>query len=211
MNLPNKISTFRILLVPIIFILIVVIKPLNSGSFNLSIDIKGSYYSFLLPVTWLIAGVLFLFASFSDWLDGYIARKYDMVTNSGKLLDAIADKILVNAVLIAFLYESIIPVWIVFVLIIRDFCVDALRLVLSTNGKRVLSANKIGKYKTALLMIGLFILFFVNRFTLNCKGNILPEFNFINQLLLIPMYFASILSIYSGIYYFVTNFKLLKS
>ncbi len=206
MNLPNKISVFRILLVPIIFILII-ISQINIIK-NIYIHIGDGYK---LPIALFVSGMLFIIAALSDFLDGYIARKYDLVTSSGKLLDAVADKILTNAVLIGFLYINIIPVWIVFILIIRDFCVDALRLVLSSSKERkILPAGKLGKYKSALIFIGLSILFFINKNAFNFDYKHFAE-HIYDQIIWLPMYVACILSIISGFLYFKGNLSVLKS
>ncbi len=204
MNIANKISIFRIILVPIIFILIVLVPLINE--FNIKLGDKVGY-SYNLPILWIIAVFLFIIASFSDFLDGYIARKYNMVTNTGKLLDAIADKILINAVLIALLYESIIPVWVVFIIITRDFCVDTLRLVLLSNQKIALAANKLGKFKTTVLMISIIILVFVNTYTINYNNIKIGMYSWINQVVLIPLYIGTLLSLASGINYFILNVK----
>ncbi len=206
MNLPNKISVFRIILMPIIFVLI----SISSINEIVKINFNINNFKYEIPITLLISGILFLICIISDWLDGYIARKYNLVTNLGKLLDAIADKILVNSVIIGFLFLEILPVWIAFILIIRDFIIDALRLTLSIKKNHILPASKIGKYKSAIIMVGLFILFFFNYKILSINDNKISKYNIINQLLLLPIYIGSILSIYSGINYFLINYKILK-
>ncbi len=207
-NIPNIISLIRIILVPIIFTLVVLIPTIHTYVIN--VKMKNYYYR--IDILWIISGILFIIAALSDWLDGYIARKYNLVSDSGKLLDAIADKILVNATLIAFLYENIVPVWVVFLFITRDFCVDALKFILATKKDKIVAASKLGKYKTAFTMLGISLLFFINKMTIvNDLGNSITNmYSLNNQLLLIPIYIGVILSIWSGLHYFFSNIKFLK-
>lgn len=200
MNLPNAISLVRIILVPVIIVLMLI--NWNQGF------VLNNYH---LTIAWLIAGVLFIVAALSDFLDGYIARKFNKVTTFGKFFDAIADKFLTNAVLIVMSYVGIMPIWITLVLILRDFLMDALRQILATKNV-VLAANWYGKWKTAFQMIGLAILFFVNYQSFN--GSVsgtghYDQYGLINQLLLIPIYIATLLSLYSAIVYLSLNYKYL--
>lgn len=200
MNLPNVISLVRIILVPVIVVLMLV---------NQNHVLSINHYH--LSVTWLIAGVFFIVASLSDFLDGYLARKLNKVTNFGKFFDSIADKFLTSAVLIVMSYVKIMPIWITLVLILRDFLIDALRQILATK-KVVLAANWYGKWKTAFQMLGLTILFFVGykNFNGNVSGNgLYDQYGLINQLLLIPMYIGTILSLYSAGVYLSLNYKYL--
>nr|WP_232501293.1 CDP-diacylglycerol--glycerol-3-phosphate 3-phosphatidyltransferase [Mesoplasma melaleucae] len=152
--------------------------------------------TFKITLTMLLAGVVFIVASFTDFLDGYLARKNNQVTDFGKLFDPIADKLLVNSVLILFASSiSIISVWITLILILRDIFVDFIRMILSSKGV-TLSAGIFGKLKTIFQMIGLSLLFFVSSFTFNFE--VWQE-----QLVLIPMYIAVAFSLYSGVDYFL--------
>lgn len=197
MNLPNTISLIRIILVPIIVVLMLV-------NWNQTLIINNYH----LTIAWLIAGVLFIVAILSDFLDGYLARKLNKVTTFGKFFDSIADKFLTSAVLIVMSYMKIMPIWITLILILRDFLMDALRQILATKNV-VLAANWYGKWKTAFQMIGLTILFFVNyqSFKGSASGTgFYDQYGLINQLLLIPIYIATLLSIYSAGVYFYLNY-----
>lgn len=131
MNLPNKLTMFRIFLIPFfVFFLLTDLVP-------------GSNY---------IALGIFALASLTDLFDGKIARKYNLVTNFGKFMDPIADKLLVAAALIAFVETGAIPAWIVIILIAREFVVSGFRLVASDAGI-VLAAGWSGKFKTAIQMV----------------------------------------------------------
>ncbi|AST91993.1 MULTISPECIES: CDP-diacylglycerol--glycerol-3-phosphate 3-phosphatidyltransferase [Sutcliffiella] len=137
MNLPNKITVSRILLIPIF--LIIMLAPLDWGTLQIG-DV-------LIPYTHLVGAVIFIFASVTDWVDGYYARKLNLVTNLGKFLDPLADKLLVSAALITLVELEMAPAWIVIIIISREFAVTGLRLVLAGEGE-VVAANMLGKIKT---------------------------------------------------------------
>lgn len=202
MNLPNKITLIRLILVPIILVLMLLV-PVNENLYNVfskTIDI-GNYH---LPILWIFAGVLFIIASLTDFLDGYLARKYNLVTTFGKFFDPIADKFLVNGVVIVMSVANIIPVWITIIIILRDVFVDAIRMFISSKAI-VISANKWGKLKTIWQMIGLTLLFFANHQFFTTIG----PYHWINQLFMIPMYIAVFFSLLSGIIYFIQSKKYL--
>src|SRR5690625_6897374 len=111
MNIPNKITLSRICLIPI-FILILSV-PFNWGEWQ-----SGDYH---LQVTHFVAGIIFLVASLTDWLDGYYARKYNLITNMGKFLDTLTDKILVSAAFILLIYIYLTTDWIVIIIFYRAF------------------------------------------------------------------------------------------
>lgn len=136
-NLPNKITVSRIILIPVFLILM--LAPLNFG--DLSIGSES------IPYAHLIGAIIFIIASVTDWVDGYYARKYNLVTNLGKFLDPLADKLLVSAALIALVELDLAPAWIVIVIISREFAVTGLRLILAGGGE-VVAANMLGKIKT---------------------------------------------------------------
>ncbi|MBQ3665429.1 MAG: CDP-diacylglycerol--glycerol-3-phosphate 3-phosphatidyltransferase [Lachnospiraceae bacterium] len=138
MNLPNKLTLFRVFLIPF-FVL-----------FMLA-DITGDMDQY-------IAVGIFIVASLTDMLDGHIARKYNMVTNFGKFMDPLADKLLVCSAMICLIGEKL-PAWIVIIIISREFIISGFRLVASDNGV-VIAASWWGKYKTVSQMTMIILLIF---------------------------------------------------
>ncbi|MEH6994717.1 CDP-diacylglycerol--glycerol-3-phosphate 3-phosphatidyltransferase [Neobacillus drentensis] len=137
MNVPNQITISRILLIPIF--LIIMLAPFEWGNMHLlGVD---------LPVTHFVGALIFIFASSTDWVDGYYARKYNLVTNMGKFLDPLADKLLVSAALVVLVDHGYAASWIVIAIISREFAVTGLRLLLVEGGE-VVAANNLGKIKT---------------------------------------------------------------
>ena len=188
MNLPNKITTFRMICV--VFIAILLLIP-TDGVLVVPF--------FELPITSIIAWVLFIVASISDFVDGYIARKYNLVTDYGKFMDPIADKLLVNTVLIILSVYGVIPVICTIIMIARDTIVDAVRMN-AVRKNIVVAANIFGKLKTVLQMVALIFLL-INDFGLSTLLN-LPEGLYIGQILL---YLATIASFASGVIYLIQN------
>lgn len=137
MNLPNKITILRILLIPVFMIIMYVGEAWG-------VLLIGSVE---LPVHHLIATLLFILASATDWIDGFYARKYNLVTDLGKLLDPLADKLLVSAAFIILVEIGLAPSWMVIVIISREFAVTGLRLILAGGGE-IVAAAKLGKIKT---------------------------------------------------------------
>lgn len=131
MNLPNKLTMFRVVLIP--FFVLFMLAPITS------VD------------KWIALGI-FIVASLTDLLDGKIARKYNLVTNFGKFMDPLADKLLVCSALICLVALSKIPAWIVIVIIAREFIISGFRLIASDNGV-VIAASYWGKFKTTFQMI----------------------------------------------------------
>lgn len=193
MNLPTKLTIARIAL-SILLIVLLCFPFYEIGLEFPDIPIGGVD----LNLKYIIGGVIFLTASLTDFLDGHIARKRGLVTNTGKMLDAIADKVLVNSVLIilASLKEinAIIPV----VIVLRDILVNAIKMEAASKGK-VVAAIKSGKLKTATLMIGITLIFFGN-LPFELMGLRVAEFF---------LYFATIMSIVSMIQYYNINKKLI--
>ena len=193
-NLPNKITLARIFITAlIVFILLFPFGMTKINIPKLFIDEK-----IIVDVRYPIAGVLFIIASVSDFLDGYLARSRNLVTDFGKMLDAIADKVLVNAVLVILAAQGQISPIIAVIIIVRDIIVDSIKMVASSKG-RVVAAIKSGKFKTACMMVGLSLTLFYN----------LP-FELIglrvDQLLLL---IATVLSVLSGIQYYILNRELI--
>ena len=148
MNLPNKLTIFRIILVPIMVII---------PYLGLTQEVLG------LPITFLIIDLIFIIASITDKLDGSIARKKNLVTTFGKFLDPIADKILVLSALIMLVDFGKIPSWIPIIVLFREFAVSGYRLIASQNGGEVIAASIWGKLKTVTQMIAI-ILAFIDKF-----------------------------------------------
>lgn len=193
MNLPNKITVLRLILTVIIILLLCI--PFTFFGFNFpKYDISG----IVVELNVILAGVIFIVASLTDFLDGHIARKYNMVTDTGKMLDAIADKVLVNPILIILACNGFIPVIIPVVYVTRDIVVDAIKMQAASKGK-VVAAIKSGKFKTATMMVGLVLTFFYNM-----------PFEFINiRVDLFLLYFACIMAVVSAFQYYNLNKKIL--
>ncbi|MCA1030143.1 CDP-diacylglycerol--glycerol-3-phosphate 3-phosphatidyltransferase [Bacillus timonensis] len=137
MNLPNKITVARILLIPLF--LIVMLTDTNLWGVYTIGDMS-------LPINHFIGALIFIFASSTDWVDGYLARRNNQVTNLGKFLDPLADKLLVSAALITLVELGLAPAWMVIVIITREFAVTGLRLILAEAGE-VSAAKILGKIK----------------------------------------------------------------
>ncbi len=194
MNLPTKITVLRIILT--IFIIVLLCIPFSY--FGLNFPRYDFYGVGPIYLNQLLAGVLFIIASITDFFDGYLARKNNQVTDLGKMLDAIADKILVNPVLIALAANNSIPVAIAIIYVTRDIVVDAIKMQAASHGK-VQAAIKTGKFKTAFMMVGLCFVFFYN----------IP-FEFVNvRVDLGLLIIACILSIVSAFEYYHINKKYL--
>ena len=191
MNLPNKISLSRIFMA--ILIIFFCLFPFYSLNINIpQYNVSG----IIVDLRYIISGVIFVIASISDLIDGRIARKNNLVTDTGKILDAIADKVLVNSVLVIFASNGFIHPIVAVIYIFRDEIVNALRIHAAKNGI-VVAAGMNGKIKTFAMMVGLSLMFFYN----------LP-FELINiRLDIFLVYFATIMSVVSGIEYY---FKIMK-
>ncbi len=192
MNLPNKITISRIILT--LFIIILLLFPFDAAG----LDIPKLFVneSIVIDITYIIAAGLFVIASLTDFLDGYLARKNNQVTDFGKMLDAIADKILVNPVLIILAAKGFISPIVPVIIVARDSFVNSIKMVAGSKGN-VVAAIKLGKLKTACLMVGIVLTLLYN----------LP-FELLNlkvaDALLIV---ASVLSIVSAIEYYNMNKK----
>ena len=194
MNLPNKITCARLVIA--VAVLIILCVPWDVIGVNWkTFDVLGVQN---VDLKYIVAGVLFLVGSVTDFLDGYIARNYNLVTDFGKVMDAIADKVLVNGVLILFAcgedprLHVIIPV----IIITRDIVVDSIKMASGNKGK-VVAASWPGKIKTICMMIGLTLLFFYNM-PFAFIGHGIPVGDFF-------VYVATIMSIISGCQYWLAN------
>ena len=192
MNLPNKISLSRIFMTVIIIFLC--LFPFYVININIP---KYNVGGVIVDLRYIISGVIFIIASISDFIDGKIARKNNLITDTGKILDAIADKVLVNSVLIIFASNGFIHPIIAVIYIFRDEIVNALRIHAAKNGI-VVPAGMNGKIKTFAMMVGLSLMFFYN----------LP-FELINiRVDKFLIYFATIMSVVSGVEYY---YKIMKN
>ena len=175
MNLPNKLTTFRVILIP--FFVFFLLAPYFEG--------YGNY----------IELVIFIVASLTDFLDGKIARKYNLVTNFGKFMDPLADKLLVCSALICLIALDRIPAWIVIVIISREFIISGFRLIAADNGV-VIAASYWGKFKTVSQMFMLILLI----------ADLGGAFNMIAQVLI---WVSLVLTIVSLIDYIAKNVQVL--
>lgn len=177
MNLPNKLTTFRVILIP--FFVFFMLAPNMTG------------------INHYIAAAIFIVASLTDLLDGKIARKYNFVTNFGKFMDPLADKLLVCSAMICLIQTGQLAAWIVVIIIAREFIISGFRLIASDNGV-VIAASYWGKFKTTFQMLMVIVLIL----------NI--QMSFFQILGVILTYVALILTVVSLIDYIVKNKDVLK-
>lgn len=157
MNLPNKITVGRIILA--ISILVLLLVPWYELGLEFpTYIIQGKI---VVDLKYIIAGILFVIASLTDFLDGYLARSRNLVTDFGKVMDAIADKILVNGLLIILAYDGLISIAVPVIIITRDIIVDSCKMISGNKGK-VVAASITGKIKTACMMVGMALTMFYN-------------------------------------------------
>ena len=185
MNLPNKLTTFRVILIP--FFVFFMLAPNMTG------------------INHYIAAAIFIVASLTDLLDGKIARKYNLVTNFGKFMDPLADKLLVCSAMICLIQTGQLAAWIVVIIIAREFIISGFRLIASDNGvviaaehQIVIAASMWGKFKTTFQMLMVIVLI------LNVQ---MPFFQILGKIL---TYAALILTVVSLIDYIVKNKDVLK-
>ncbi len=191
MNLPNKITVARMLLIPIM--IIVPYLGFNNILFG-SVTI-GSF----------ITLIIFLIASFTDFLDGYLARKNNLVTTFGKFLDPIADKLLVLSALIMLVEQGIIPGWIPIIIAAREFIVSGIRMLAAGDGK-VIAASWYGKVKTVSQMVAISLAFLsTNTFMQFTSVEMSTGTLILNILMSLAMIVAVLMTILSGVDYFMKS------
>ena len=182
-TLPNLLTLFRIFVTPLFFIL---------------------FFYFPTKVFSLLASLLFALASLTDFLDGYIARRWNLETSLGKFLDPLADKLLVAVALIMLIPLDRVPSWMVAVIIGREILVTGLRVVAVTEGM-VIAASRLGKYKTVLQILSVISLLIHYEYQLNIQSSyVLINFHEMGMGLL---WLAMFVTVWSGIYYFRKFFK----
>ena len=174
LNLPNTITMLRVTILPVLFLIL-----LSPGK-----------------VVSLVIAVLFALAALTDMLDGYVARRYEIVTKIGKLLDPIADKMIVSTAMVLMIPVGRIPAWIVAIIIIRDIAIDGIRHVASVGGK-IISASRLGKYKTVTQEVAITAL--IIHYPIMGLDS--------HKVGLVILYAAVVLTVVSGIEYFVKFYR----
>ena len=160
MNLPNKLTLTRILLVPVfmIFVSLTSLDAVANGTFQ--------------PLYYLLAGIVFAAASFTDFLDGHLARKWNMVTDFGKFADPLADKLLTTVAFIYMMRDGVCSPVVLCIILAREFAVSGLRMVAAgAKDGKVIAANMWGKVKTVLQMLTIIFYYF----TVSLTGNVLGQ------------------------------------
>lgn len=188
MNTANKITMSRIVLA--VIMLIVLLFPWHQVGVDMPTYIVNG--SITIELKYIIAGVIFVIASLTDFIDGKVARKYNMVTDFGKMIDAISDKILTNTLIVVLACDNMVPPVIAVIIIARDIIVDSIKMLIGNKGKAV-AAIKVAKFKTASLMIGLTLKLFYD-----LPFSLIPIR--VSDFLLI---LAAVLSIVSGAKYYI--------
>lgn len=180
MNLPNKLTLLRILLIPVfLWFLLSGVKP----------------YHFL------VALIIFILACTTDFLDGHLARKNNIVTSFGKLMDPLADKLLVMSAMVCFVEFGLVSAWVVVVILAREFLVTSIRLIAASNGT-VLAADRWGKFKTVSQMIWIIWTLFTCFISVT---EIFSDLSVFIVIMSILMWITLALTVFSGINYCVKN------
>lgn len=196
MNLPNKLTIFRMILIPIM-----VIIPF----LGIKTEVLG------IPLTYIIIDFIFIIASITDKLDGYLARKNNQVTTFGKFLDPLADKILVLAAMMMLVEMAKLPAWIPIIVLAREFIVSGYRLVAVEKGGKVIAASKWGKLKTVTQMIAIILAFLDLHAFGDCFTGTLQGGDFVlNFIVTIMMIIQVIATIFSGVDYLKGAKELIK-
>lgn len=181
MNLPNSLTIARIIMVPIFI---------------------GVYYT----NHFILAMLIFIVAALTDLLDGKIARKQNLVTNFGKIMDPLADKILTYSAFCMFIGDDIIPAWILIVVLAREFIVSGIRTVAASEGK-VIAAGMSGKIKTVMQMIAIPALLHLQAVPLNMP----TAYTLVYWISMITLYASVVMTVYSGCEYVIKNIDVFKS
>lgn len=191
MVLPNQLTVLRIILTPVFLFLFISDDPLMKQ----------------------LSMAVFIIAAITDWYDGWLARKFNYITNWGKFMDPLADKILTSTAFFAFVYLGVLQMWMVIVIVFRDFMVTFLRLYADTKGESM-TTSYMAKWKTFIQMA--FIYYLLAVYTLQTVGWIYRGNEHIFRMLMNPglisvcMLIITLLTIYTGVSYLFTNRKLLE-
>lgn len=184
MNIPNKITVSRICLIPLF--VIVILFDFGWGTIKL--------FGAEMPMNHFVGALIFIIASTTDWIDGYYARKYNLVTTLGKFLDPLADKLLVSAAFIILVELGMAPSWVIIVILSREFAVTGLRAILAGEGE-IVAASQLGKIKTWAQIVAISLLLLHN--TIFALIGIRFD--------MIALYVALIFTVWSGWEYFYLN------
>ena len=196
MNLANKLTIFRIILVPIMAII-----PY--------LKLQGDFFG--MPLMYFLMELIFIVASITDKLDGYIARSRNQVTTFGKFLDPLADKILVLTAMVLLVELGKIPAWIPIIVLAREFIVSGYRLVAVEKGGQVIAASIWGKLKTVTQMIAIILVMFDKNSFWDCfKGGLTGADYVINLISTILLVISVVATIFSGADYLKSGKDLLK-
>ena len=196
MNLANKLTIFRMVLVPVM-----VIIPY--------LGLQGAVWG--IPIAMLLMEAVFVIASITDKLDGYIARSRNQVTTFGKFLDPLADKILVLAAMVLLVEANKIPAWIPTIVLAREFIVSGYRLIAVEKGGQVIAASVWGKLKTVTQMVALILVFIDNNYFFSFVNGGLEGFALVlNVLSSVMLAISTVTTIFSGYDYLKNGKDLLK-
>ena len=196
MNLPNKLTIFRIILVPLM-----VVVPF--------LGLNNEYFG--IPLQYLIIDFIFIVASTTDKLDGYLARKNNQVTTFGKFLDPLADKILVLAAMVMLVEMNRLPAWIPIIVLAREFMISGYRLIAVEKGGKVIAASNWGKLKTVTQMIAIILAFVdLNSFGECFKGTLQGGALILNIVVTVMMLIQTLATVVSGMEYMKDAKDLIK-